>query len=233
MYLGRIVERGTVDEVLGAPQHPYTQALLAAVPTIDGERRAALRQGRAAVAVGAAGRLSLPPALPARDGALQAGVPGRGAALADARGGLLPRRGSAEELTGLSSGRRGRTRDLRGRGGPRRRGLGRRAAGGGLGLLRDRLLRALRDGLLRPHLDDQPLAGNELCAFVHALQVGDRDAERGGDAAPRVALLDHVARGPRRAGRRERQRLRRRPTSPSAAGRAAVRRPPFPSARGR
>jgi peptide/nickel transport system ATP-binding protein len=36
MYLGRIVERGTVSEVLGAPQHPYTQALLAAVPTIDG-----------------------------------------------------------------------------------------------------------------------------------------------------------------------------------------------------
>ncbi len=36
MYLGRIVERGTVGEVLGAPQHPYTQVLLAAVPTIDG-----------------------------------------------------------------------------------------------------------------------------------------------------------------------------------------------------
>ncbi len=36
MYLGRIVERGTVGEVLGAPRHPYTQALLAAVPTIDG-----------------------------------------------------------------------------------------------------------------------------------------------------------------------------------------------------
>jgi peptide/nickel transport system ATP-binding protein len=36
MYLGRIVERGTVGEVLGAPRHPYTQALLAAVPTIEG-----------------------------------------------------------------------------------------------------------------------------------------------------------------------------------------------------
>ena len=36
MYLGRIVERGTVGEVLGAPRHPYTQALLAAVPTVDG-----------------------------------------------------------------------------------------------------------------------------------------------------------------------------------------------------
>ncbi|MBI2305732.1 MAG: ABC transporter ATP-binding protein [Rhodocyclales bacterium] len=32
MYLGRIVERGTVEEVLRQPQHPYTKALLSAVP---------------------------------------------------------------------------------------------------------------------------------------------------------------------------------------------------------
>jgi len=37
MYLGRIVERGTAKEVLGAPMHPYTQALLSAVPRIDGK----------------------------------------------------------------------------------------------------------------------------------------------------------------------------------------------------
>ncbi len=36
MYLGRIVERGAAEEVLRAPRHPYTQALLAAVPHIDG-----------------------------------------------------------------------------------------------------------------------------------------------------------------------------------------------------
>jgi peptide/nickel transport system ATP-binding protein len=36
MYLGRIVERGTAEGVLRAPKHPYTQALLAAVPHIDG-----------------------------------------------------------------------------------------------------------------------------------------------------------------------------------------------------
>ncbi len=35
MYLGRIVEEGNVDEVLDNPQHPYTQALLSAVPKID------------------------------------------------------------------------------------------------------------------------------------------------------------------------------------------------------
>jgi peptide/nickel transport system ATP-binding protein len=40
MYLGRIVERGTVDEILNRPQHPYTRALLSAVPSPrpEGER---------------------------------------------------------------------------------------------------------------------------------------------------------------------------------------------------
>ena len=35
MYLGRIVEEGAVAEVLDRPRHPYTQALLSAVPSID------------------------------------------------------------------------------------------------------------------------------------------------------------------------------------------------------
>lgn len=35
MYLGRIVEQGRVEEVLHTPKHPYTQALLSAVPSIE------------------------------------------------------------------------------------------------------------------------------------------------------------------------------------------------------
>jgi peptide/nickel transport system ATP-binding protein len=39
MYLGRIVESGPVDEVLQRPRHPYTRALLSAVPMVDETRR--------------------------------------------------------------------------------------------------------------------------------------------------------------------------------------------------
>ncbi len=39
MYLGRVVEQGTAREVVGDPQHPYTRALVAAVPRSDGRPR--------------------------------------------------------------------------------------------------------------------------------------------------------------------------------------------------
>ncbi|MFC4059269.1 dipeptide ABC transporter ATP-binding protein [Planomonospora corallina] len=38
MYLGKIAEIGTVDEVYGNPAHPYTRALLSAIPLPDPEK---------------------------------------------------------------------------------------------------------------------------------------------------------------------------------------------------
>jgi oligopeptide/dipeptide ABC transporter ATP-binding protein len=35
MYLGEIVETGPIEGVFSAPQHPYTQALLKAIPQAD------------------------------------------------------------------------------------------------------------------------------------------------------------------------------------------------------
>lgn len=35
LYLGRVVEQGSADSVLGQPAHPYTQALMASVPDPD------------------------------------------------------------------------------------------------------------------------------------------------------------------------------------------------------
>ena len=39
MYLGRVVEHGPSEEVFDRPAHPYTRALLSAVPAPDGARR--------------------------------------------------------------------------------------------------------------------------------------------------------------------------------------------------
>ena len=36
MYVGRIVELGTTDQIFEGPNHPYTEALLSAVPNVDG-----------------------------------------------------------------------------------------------------------------------------------------------------------------------------------------------------
>jgi len=45
MYLGRVVEQGPVEQVLTAPAHPYTEALLSAVPRISGGRPILRLQG--------------------------------------------------------------------------------------------------------------------------------------------------------------------------------------------
>jgi oligopeptide/dipeptide ABC transporter ATP-binding protein len=39
LYLGRVMETGPVAQVFGTPRHPYTQALLSAVPSLDPARR--------------------------------------------------------------------------------------------------------------------------------------------------------------------------------------------------
>jgi peptide/nickel transport system ATP-binding protein len=43
MYLGKIVERGPVGEVLEHPKHPYTRGLLASMPRLDGDFKAPLK----------------------------------------------------------------------------------------------------------------------------------------------------------------------------------------------
>ena len=42
MYLGRIVERGPVDQIFHEPRHPYTHALLRSIPSILAKPRSKL-----------------------------------------------------------------------------------------------------------------------------------------------------------------------------------------------
>jgi peptide/nickel transport system ATP-binding protein len=42
MYLGRVVERGPVDSIFHDPKHPYTQALLRSIPSINSTARTKL-----------------------------------------------------------------------------------------------------------------------------------------------------------------------------------------------
>ena len=63
MYLGKIVEIGDVDRVFDNPRHPYTRALLSAIPVPDPRAGAHPRthhpQGRPALATGCAQGLQL------------------------------------------------------------------------------------------------------------------------------------------------------------------------------
>jgi oligopeptide/dipeptide ABC transporter ATP-binding protein len=44
MYLGKVVESGSCEDIFEAPQHPYTQALLSAVPLPDPEKERARKR---------------------------------------------------------------------------------------------------------------------------------------------------------------------------------------------
>ena len=83
MYLGRIVEQGGWQEIFENPRHPYTRALIAAIP--DPFHRAAVSarakaKGEIAERAQSAAGLPFPSALPAESGALRRRS-------ADARGG--------------------------------------------------------------------------------------------------------------------------------------------------
>ena len=43
LYLGRLMELGLSETVFSGPHHPYTEALLSAVPTVDGGERPRIR----------------------------------------------------------------------------------------------------------------------------------------------------------------------------------------------
>src|SRR5712691_829316 len=43
LYLGRVMELGPAETVFAGPHHPYTEALLSAVPSLDGEPAARIR----------------------------------------------------------------------------------------------------------------------------------------------------------------------------------------------
>src|SRR5215208_157609 len=72
MYLGCIVEDGPTEEIIRSPRHPYTRALVSAVPTPDPDQTRASRPRAACSATGAppswrtAGRRRLPPEWSAR-----------------------------------------------------------------------------------------------------------------------------------------------------------------------
>lgn len=49
MYLGRVVEQGSVERIFDAPKHPYTRALMRSIPGMGGARKTELQTIRGSV----------------------------------------------------------------------------------------------------------------------------------------------------------------------------------------
>ncbi len=62
LYRGRIMEQGLTEDVINRPLHPYTRALLAAVPLLDPEQQSARRESRAASVSVSTANAAPPPA---------------------------------------------------------------------------------------------------------------------------------------------------------------------------
>ena len=75
MYLGKVVELSPSDELYARPVHPYTEALLSAIPIPDagarGRRRRIVLRGDVPSPIAPPAALPLPHALPLRDGGLR------------------------------------------------------------------------------------------------------------------------------------------------------------------
>ncbi len=94
LYLGRIMELGPAERVFDGPHHPYTEALLSAAPSVDGDQRERIRlEGEIPSAVnvpsgcvfhtrcprgrGDVGRTTEPPRTPTPDGGVDIAGNGR------------------------------------------------------------------------------------------------------------------------------------------------------------
>ena len=86
MYAGRLVEIAPIAEIITAPKHPYTQMLIASLPSLAAQGDDAGHSGAGAVAARSAARLRLPSALSAGRRALSRRAAGA------ARGGASTRR---------------------------------------------------------------------------------------------------------------------------------------------
>ena len=68
LYLGRVMEIGPAEVVFGGPSHPYTEALLSAVPTLDDLDRLRIRlEGEIPSAADPPSRLPVPYPVPPQD----------------------------------------------------------------------------------------------------------------------------------------------------------------------